>query len=83
MTTAKTENKGHVSESEEAPRQADLRVAYEIHTLAQMMYGEMARAHPWVTPPSPLVSFEATQNRSPFMATGAGPNTSIPTHWPW
>jgi len=83
MTTTKTEQKSQPKEASNAPTQEDLRVAYEIHTLAQMMYGEMTMANPWVTPPSPLGNFEASEDRSPFMAACAGPNLSVPTHWPW
>jgi hypothetical protein len=83
MTTTKTEKTGPAIQSKEGPKQADLRVAYEVHTLAQMLYGEMARAHPWVPPPSPLIHFEAAKGGSPFVPMGAGPNLSVPTHWPW
>lgn len=82
MTTTKTEKKIEKTELEEAPKQKDLRVAYEIHTLAQMLFSEMAVTHPWITPPSPLQTFEPTKAWSPLM-TGVGPTPSIPMHWPW
>ena len=82
MTTTKTEKRTEKTQFEEAPKQEELRLAREIHTLAQMLYREMTVMHPWITPPSPLQSFEATQAWSPFMP-GVGPTPSAPTHWPW
>lgn len=82
MTTTKTEKKSEKTEFEPASKQDELRIAREIHTLAQMLFSEMNVIHPWVTPPSPLQSFEATKAWSPFMA-GVGPTPLVPTHRPW
>lgn len=43
MTNAKTET----TKAKQAPK--DLQTAYEIHALAQMVYGQLATTHPWVT----------------------------------
>ena len=82
MTTTKTEKKVEKPAFEGAAQQEELRLAREIHTLAQRLYSEMTAIHPWVTPPSPLQSFEASKFWSPFLP-GVGPTPSVPTHWPW
>jgi len=40
------------------PDSRELRTACEVHTLAQMLYGQMARTNPWLTQPQPLFSQE-------------------------
>jgi hypothetical protein len=33
------------------PSQEEIRTAYEIHTLSQMLYGQLAMTHPWLAMP--------------------------------
>jgi len=53
------------------PTQQDLRTAYQVHTLAHMLYGQLASVPPWVNP-SPYVG-----------AMGVTPPVMGPTPVPW
>ena len=71
----KTTGKTHPEEqSGAATSQDEMRNAYEIHTLAQMLYGQLAMTHPLIAtmPPArgfdPLASFQPT----PWMQGGPG-----------
>ena len=83
MTTTKTEGKkADIGTKHDAPTE-ELQLAYEIHTLAQMIYGEMAMANPWVHPAPPLAGFEPS---TPWMAPeapGSAMPWSAPTPWSW
>jgi len=46
------------------PAPADMRAAYEIHTLAQMMYGQIARTNPWMSPMSPMTGHDPYTSHS-------------------
>lgn len=54
MKTTKSETRieGTVPQS---PTQEELRTALEVHTLAQMLYGQIAVTHPWVVYHEPWV----------------------------
>ena len=61
-TTGKTHPEGQPSAG---PSQDEIRNAYEIHTLAQMLYGQLAMTHPRIAT-MPAASFQAT----PWMQSG-------------
>lgn len=82
MTNKQTTSAAKSPERNEAPE--DLTVAYEIHTLAEMIRGRLTASHfPWGTPVPPATPFEPTAAwTSPLAQEGAAPWT-VPTHWPW
>jgi len=46
--TTKSAGKQPPPASFDAPSPDDLRAVYEVHTLAQMLYGHLATTHPWL-----------------------------------
>jgi len=54
MTNPKTET----TKAKQADK--DLQAAYEIHALAQAMYGQLVMTHPWVAHMTPNVFAEPT-----------------------
>ena len=66
------------------PTQQDLQTAYQIHTLAQMLYGRLATAQPWVGPTPPMGMIDPTMGptMSPTMSPVMGPMMG-PTGIPW
>jgi hypothetical protein len=53
MTMKPTEKKttGQPSTQAQAQPQEQMELAYQIHTLAQMLYGHISASHPWATQP--------------------------------
>lgn len=51
MTTKNPKTRPDPQATATGPAPDDLRAAYEIHTLAQMMYGQFAWTQPWMTQP--------------------------------
>ncbi|MDX1387645.1 MAG: hypothetical protein R3344_00535 [Acidobacteriota bacterium] len=41
-----------------SPAREAMQTAYEIHTLAHMLYGEFAAAYPWVAPVQPMWTYD-------------------------
>lgn len=79
MTTRKTQhtsNAATASKAEQDPE--DLRAAYQIHTLAQAIYGRLAVTHPWVMSFATPDPFSEPHQWPPTVFGGAfrGP-------WPW
>lgn len=88
MTTTKTPTGGSMSKAKTRPEhepttQQDLQTAYEIHTLVQMVYGEMSMSSPWVAPVSPLATYQPQAVGMPPVAAGAPRDWFVPTNWPW
>lgn len=76
MTTTKTETKGRVSGFEnKAPTQEDLQAAYELHTLTQIISGEITMIHGGLPPMAPCLSPPAA------MTPPAWPTS--PVYPPW
>jgi len=46
--TTKSAGKPPTPANSAAPSPDDLRAVYEVHTLAQMLYGHLAMTHPWL-----------------------------------
>jgi hypothetical protein len=61
--TTKTAGKTPKGQPDIGPAQPDLQAAYQVHTLAQMLYGQLATTHPWIQPtwPTPGVDPLAMQ----------------------
>jgi hypothetical protein len=80
MTTKTPGKTPHEQERAAMPSQQDMQMAYRAHTLAQMLYGQLAMTHPWIGPaypPSPY-DFLSGPQMSPWAAQwppmwGAGP----------
>jgi hypothetical protein len=81
----KTTDRPQPPREETKPAQADLQAAYEIHTLAQMLYGQMTMTRPWVAPPThgpmPTRSID-TPGQYTTHWTQNWPGAWNPT-WPW
>lgn len=99
MPTTKTGNKETPPTSEpRASADVDMRLAYEIHTLAQLVYSELVMSPRW--PAGPSVPFNGTEyaTSSPGAQSALGaashplgwpapmknsdPFWSVPSHWP-
>ena len=51
------------------PTEQELQAAYQVHTLAQMLYGQLAMTHPWIAsmPPTGMSAFDpTTMNAMPY-----------------
>jgi len=84
MTTEKTEGKKtRVGGTPSASNAEELQVAKEIHTLAQIVYGEIAMTHPWVHPVPTLAGFEPAMSWLSPGASGALAPWPLPTTWSW
>ena len=84
MTTVKPETKASTTAGkEEATKQEDLQTACEIHTISQLVYGQIAASHPWIAPVSPLASFQPPTAWMPPIAPGASSTWFSPTPWTW
>ena len=57
-TTGKTDPEGQPGAG---PSQDEIRNAYEIHTLAQTLYGQLAMTHPWIATMPPARGFDPVQ----------------------
>lgn len=76
--TTKTPGRNPQEQPEAGPAQRELRVAYQVHTLAQMLYGELVAAHPWmhghpamslpVTMPAPMGMVAIDPTMAPMTA---------------
>jgi hypothetical protein len=53
-----------------APPQEEMEKAYQVHTLAQMLYGQMAGSQPWVTQPTVQAGFPSMQSAQPMGVPG-------------
>jgi hypothetical protein len=53
-------NPGKVQEQPRAatPSEQEVQMAYQVHTLAQMLYGYLASTNPWVGPAQALMPYE-------------------------
>jgi hypothetical protein len=69
-TTGKTDPEGQPSAG---PSQDEIRNAYEIHTLAQMLYGQLAMTHPWIATMPPARGFDPVASFQPTPWTQGGP----------
>ena len=71
------------AKSEETPVTTipeDLRVAYEVHTLAQLLYGELAATHPWLVQPPVPTPMAAPQD--PYAVWPTPAVGTWPAAWP-
>ena len=70
MTATRSEGKAKrtTKATRDTSRDDELKVAYEIHALAQMLYGHISTAHPWTSPVPPPVGFTPSM---PWMTTPA------------
>ena len=59
----------------DAPGPEDLRTAYQVHTLAQMLYGHLATSHPWVSATPSSWGYDPL--RTPYVAP-----TPVTQAWP-
>ena len=75
-TATKTEREGA---QKKAPRKDDLLVASEIHTLAHILYGELATTCPWVVADCGPPAFRSTSTWMPPMGEST---LSMPFRWP-
>lgn len=64
--TTKTAGKTPKGEPEVGPTQPELQAAYQIHTLAQMLYGQLATAHPWMQPTWPTATVDPLVGQPPM-----------------
>ena len=69
-TTGKTDPEGQPSAG---PSQDEIRNAYEIHTLAQMLYGQLAMTHPGIATMPPARGFDSVASFQPMPWTQGGP----------
>jgi hypothetical protein len=60
------------------PTAEDLRTAYEIHTLAQMVYGQLAATHPWMA----TQTWPMGTMHHPAQPMTSWPRAGTPT-WGW
>ena len=82
MTTIKTEKKTEDKGAKHtAPEQDDLKVACEIHTLAQILYRELATPAPWMNTSCAPQEFQPPSAYPPSMSM-CGPTWTEPMHWP-
>ena len=71
MPTIKTETKPRETRTkQEAPKQEDLQIAFEIHTLAQILYSELATPYPWMTPGRAPSAFHTPSPQMSSMTLG-------------
>jgi hypothetical protein len=83
MTTSKTTSRNPEPAAKEATASPEvLHTAYEIHTLAQMVRGQIATSYPWVAPMFAPNSLEPLAAWMPPMA-GAAPTWAGHTPWSW
>jgi hypothetical protein len=66
MTTKSAEKTPRAKQVAEEPSPELLKTVHEIHTLTQMIYGELAATRPWLAPLLPLAA--ATSAVDPRMA---------------
>jgi len=78
MTTAKTE--GATAQKQTSLKEKELQTAYEIHTLAQMVYNQITMTNRGAMPTS---AWPPSPSWMPTMASGAPPILSVPSAWPW
>ena len=52
------------------PPQEQMQTAYQVHTLAQMLYGQMAGSQPWVAQPTVQAGFPSMQSAQPMEVPG-------------
>ena len=76
MPSTKTATKTERAEKK-APRKDDLLVASEIHTLAQILYGELSNACPWVVADCGPPAFQDPSTWMPSMG-----ESTWPFRWP-
>jgi hypothetical protein len=82
MTTVKTENKKvEAGAQTKVPKQEDLAIACEIHTLAHIVYSELATPAPWMPPGFAPHEFQPPSGFPPSMSM-CGPTLTEPVHWP-
>ncbi len=75
-TTAKTEKTT-------AQTPSDVQTAYEIHTLAHMIYGHLCTTHPWMTPFPTSTAFSPPAAWPPTPTGESMPawNVHVPLVW--
>jgi len=84
MTTAKTTTRKEANgDSHDTPSPELMHTAYQIHTLAQIVRGQIATAHPWVTSVIPPTGPEPTTAWMPSMMAGPVTAWGATTPWPW
>lgn len=76
----KTAGRPQPGKPDVGPTQQDLQTAYQVHTLAQMLYGRLATVHPWIAPTPPTGMVDPMM--SPMMAPMMGP-TAVPWVQGW
>jgi hypothetical protein len=52
--TTKTAGKVPKEQPVHGPSQQELHAAHQVHTLAQILYGQLAATHPWIQPTYPM-----------------------------
>lgn len=87
MTTTKTTTTTTKTGATETPGEKTspelMHTAYQIHTLAQIVRGEIAATHPWVTPVIPPAGFEPTAAWMPPIGAAPMPSWGMTTPWTW
>jgi hypothetical protein len=84
MTTVKTKPEPKAATpppKEKGGAGDDMRIAYEIHTLSQLLFREIYAADPRMAPASPPVDFSYTPMTPPSMPTGSPSRWTVPTIW--
>jgi hypothetical protein len=79
--TIKTPGKNPQEQPDVGPSQQDLQAAYQVHTLAHMLYGQLATIYPWpqLQPFLPVPPMAAP----PMMGLGATGPQMGPMAMPW
>lgn len=80
MTTKNATRKQRIDEPVTPPERDMMRRAYEAHTLAQMLYGQMVMAHGWPVPMYPGAGFHPAQGMPAYSIAGFQPAGPIPAH---
>lgn len=78
--TTKTPGKNHQEQPDSGPSQQELQAAYQVHTLANMLYGQLTATYPWIPLQPPM---SASPMAMPTMGMGAGGPMAGPPVTPW
>ena len=83
MTTKASPRKERPRESAAPPPEQLMQTAYQAHTLAQMIYGQMTMARPWPAPTPSVVGYEPLHGfaYAPVVPPWAGMWGMHPTPW--
>jgi hypothetical protein len=78
--TIKTPGRNPQEQPDVGPSQQELQAAYQVHTLAHMLYGQLATIYPWtqLQPFMPAPPMAAPMMGPGLFGAGMGP---MPTPW--